>query len=101
MSDIEKLAAIADKADEILSLADEVQALRNEVAMFRQREHRALSSKEAAKILGVTSTTVVSWAKQGKLPAIFSRNGFKFPADRLFAIAEKQAEERSSTNITS
>ncbi len=95
MSDIEKLALLAARADEILKLADEVQMLRVEVARLRQCEHRALTSKEAAEVLRVSPATIVNWVHQGKIPAITSRNGYRIPSDKLFAIAEKEFERRA------
>lgn len=96
MSDIEKLALLADKADSLLSLADEVGSLRSEVKQLRAEKEKALSTAEAAERLGVTPATVVSWVNRGMIPALMSRGGYRIPAHRIFAIAEMQAAERAS-----
>lgn len=95
MSDIEKLAKLAESADSLLSMASEIKALRQELSELRAHEARALTTKEAAEILDVTPATVVNWVNKGMIPAIMSRNGYRIPAHRLFQIAEDQATERS------
>ena len=95
MSDIEKLAKLADEADGLLSLRQEISELRNEVNALRADKTRALSTKEAAEILDVTPGTVVNWVNRGMIPAIMSKNGYRIPAGRIFAIAEREAERRA------
>jgi excisionase family DNA binding protein len=92
MSDIEKLALLADKAEALLRMNDEIEYLRAEVA--RLHKPRVLSTKEAAEILRVSHVTVVSWINKGLIPAIMSRNGYRIPEDKIFAYAERDAERR-------
>lgn len=96
MSDIEKLAKLAEHADDLLSMASEIKALREELSELRANEARALTTKQAAEILDVTPATVVNWVNKGMIPAIMSRNGYRIPANRLFQVAEKQATDRAS-----
>lgn len=95
MSDIEKLAKLADQADGLLSLVQEVHDLRDEIIALRADKNRALSTKEAAEILDVSPGTVVNWVNRGMIPAIMSKNGYRIPAGRIFAIAEREAERRA------
>lgn len=92
MSDIEKLARLADCANELLSLRDEVQALREQVD--RLSGGRVLSSAEAADVLGVSQATIVNWIHRGWIPAIMSRGGYRIPECKLFQYAEEDAARR-------
>lgn len=94
MGDIEKLSMLALRATELLSMAEKVKSLEEQVSQLQRRQHKALSSKEAAEYLGVTSATVVAWVNKGKIPAIMSRNGYRIPADKVFLMAERDAERR-------
>lgn len=98
MSDIEKLARLAEQADELLDLRAQVHTLKSEIDALKARELRVLTTKEAAKLLDVTSATVVSWVNRGMIPALMSRNGYKIPAHKIFEIAERQAMERAKQN---
>lgn len=98
MSEIEKLAELAIKADALLAMEQRMQYLQSEVE--RLKEPKALKTPEVAKILGVSNATVVNWANQGLIPAIRSKNGYRYPSHRIWDIAEQNAKEIAGTQLT-
>lgn len=92
MSDIEKLARLADCADELLAMREEVQDLKKQIAQLSGR--RVLTTKDAAAVLGVSPATIVNWVHRGWIPAIMSRHKFLIPSDGLFRYAEQAAAAR-------
>ena len=86
MTEIEKLALLAQQADELLALREEVKSLKDQVANMKQPY--GMTTKEAAELLQVDAHTVVVWAKQGKIPCIRSRGGYRYPSHDLFRFAE-------------
>lgn len=94
MTDIEKLAILAEQADSLLLMKEHISALEAQIARLQQP--RALKTKEVAEILGVSQATVNNWLKQGRIPGIISRNGNRFPSDRIFDVAVQEAKKRSA-----
>ena len=101
MNDIEKLARLADSADSLLALMPEIASLRAEIGQLRAEREKPLTTAEAAEWLGVTPATVVNWVNRGMIPALMSRGGYRIPAHRIFAIAERQAAERAAQDRSS
>ncbi|MDO4564203.1 MAG: helix-turn-helix domain-containing protein [Clostridia bacterium] len=94
MNDIEKLAVLAESADELLALHKRVQELEKHVSTS-QAQMTVLNTRQVAEIFGVCPKTICKWVSEGRIPAVRSRGSYRYPAAKLFDYIGERIPDRA------